>query len=115
MSIILAIYIVSFILKTVYIENVFAVLIMGLILMLVNLLLKPILLAVALPFSIITFGLFSLVVNALTILIADGIVAGVSMGGFLNSLLTAVFVVVFNNLIIDIYYSRPAADTNSRK
>lgn len=101
LSIILAIYIVSLLLDTVYIRNIFAVLIMGLVLLIVNLVLKPILLVLALPFNILTFGLFSFVVNALTIMIADGFVSGVNMGGFLNSLLVALIIVVCNNLLLD--------------
>lgn len=79
---------------------------MGLILLLVNLLLKPIFLVIALPFNILTFGLCSFVVNALTIMIADSFVSGVNMGGFLNSLLAAFLIVIFNNLLIDM--NKPA-------
>ena len=100
-SMILSIYIVSRILDTVYINSAFSLLIMGLALLAVNLVLKPILLIIALPFNILTFGLFSLIVNALTIMLAAGLVPGVDMGGFLNSLLAALFIVVANNLLID--------------
>ncbi|MDF2911562.1 MAG: putative rane protein, partial [Sporolactobacillus laevolacticus] len=101
LSIILAIYLVSLLIPTVYIQSVFAILLMGLVLLLVNLVIKPILLILALPFNILTFGLFSFVVNALTIMIADGFVSGVNMGGFLNSLLTALIIVVLHQLLPD--------------
>ena len=84
-SIILSIYIVSLLIHTVYVGNVFSLLIMGLVLLLVNLVVKPILLLIALPFNILTFGLFSFVVNALTIIIASGLVPGISIGGFLST------------------------------
>ncbi|NCB73493.1 MAG: phage holin family protein [Clostridia bacterium] len=100
-SIILSIFIVSKILSSVSVTGISAILVMGLVLLLVNLLLKPIFLVVALPFNLITFGLCSFVVNALTIMIADCFVSGVSMGGFLNSLLAAFLIVIFNNLLID--------------
>ncbi len=105
-SIILSIYIVSKILDSVSVRGIPAILIMGLILLLVNLLLKPIFLVIALPFNILTFGLCSFVVNALTIMIADSFVSGVNMGGFLNSLLAAFLIVIFNNLLIDM--NKPA-------
>lgn len=105
-SIILSIYIVSKIIDSVSVTGVPAILIMGLILLLVNLLLKPIFLIIALPINILSFGLCSFVVNALTIMIADGFVSGVNMGGFLNSLLAAFLIVIFNNLLID--FARPA-------
>ncbi|MFB0921624.1 MAG: phage holin family protein [Oscillospiraceae bacterium] len=102
-SIILSIYIVSLLINSVYIGNVFSLLIMGLVLLLVNLVLKPIRLLISLPFNLLTFGLFSFVVNALTIMIASGLVPGISMGGFLNSLLTSLIIVIFNNILIDAY------------
>jgi len=101
LSIVLSIYIVSKIISTVHIGSILALLIIGLVLLLVNLVLKPILLIIALPFNILTFGLCSFVVNAFTIMLAAGLVPGISMGGFLNSLLAALFIVIFNNLLID--------------
>ena len=102
-SIILSIYIISLLIHTVCFENIFSLLIMGLVLLLVNLVLKPILLLIALPFNLLTFGLFSFVVNALTIMIASGLVPGIRMGGFLNSLLASLIIVIFNNILIDAY------------
>lgn len=100
LSIIFSIYLVSKILSCVYIGSSIAILIMGLVLLLVNLVLKPILLLIALPFNILTLGLFSFVVNAITIMLAAGIVPGISMGGFWSSMLTAFFIVIFNSLLI---------------
>lgn len=98
-SIILTIYIISQVLHTVYIRGIFALLIMGLVLLLVNLVLKPLLLAITLPLNILTLGLFSFVVSAITIMIADALVPGVYMGGFWNSLLAALIIAVFNTLL----------------
>lgn len=100
-SIVLSIFIVSMLLNTVYTKNIPSILIMGLVLLLVNLVVKPILLLLALPLNILTFGLFSFVVNALTIMMADGFVPSVNMGGFLNSFLAALLIVVFQNLLMD--------------
>ena len=100
-SIVLSIYIVSKILSSVSATGIPAILIMGLVLLLVNLILKPIFLVIALPFNLLSFGLCSFVVNALTIMIADSFVSGVNMGGFLSSLLAAFLIVIFNNMLID--------------
>ncbi len=102
-SIILSIYIVSLLIHSVYVGNVFSLLIMGLVLLLVNLVVKPILLLIALPFNLLTFGFFSFVVNALTIITASGLVPGISMGGFLNALLASLIIVILNNVLIDAY------------
>lgn len=97
-SIILTIYLLSFVLHTIHVGSIPALLIMGLVLLVVNLILKPILLLITLPVSLLTLGLFSFIVNAWTIMIADHFVANISMGGFLNSLLAAFIIVIFNHL-----------------
>jgi len=101
LSIIFSIFVVSMLFDSVYIRNIAAILVMGLVLLLVNLVVRPLLLLLALPLNILTFGLFSFVVNALTIMLADGFVSGVNMGGFFNSLLAALLIVVFQNLLMD--------------
>lgn len=100
-SIILTIYLLSFVLHTIHIGSIPALLFMGLVLLIINLILKPILLLVTLPFSLLTFGLFSFIVNAWTIMIADHFVANISMGGFLNSLLAAFLITIFHHLFKD--------------
>jgi putative membrane protein len=100
-SIILTIYLLSFVLDTIQIGSIQALLIMGLVLLIVNIILKPILLLVTLPVSLLTLGLFSFIVNAWTIMIADHFVKNISMGGFLNSLLAAFVIVIFNHLFKD--------------
>lgn len=95
--IILTIYFLSFIIDTIHIKGITPLLIMGLVLLIVNLLLKPILLVITLPLSIITIGLFTFIVNAWTIIIADHLVSGINMGGFLNCLITAFIIFILNN------------------
>lgn len=102
LSIILTIYLLSKVIATVYVGDIPSLLIMGLVLLIVNLILKPILLLLTLPFSLLTLGLFNFIVNAWTIMIADHFVAKVNMGGFLNSLLAAFIIVILQHLLRDI-------------
>ena len=97
-SIVLAIYLLSLVLNTIYIGSFGSLLIMGMVLLLVNLILKPILMLITLP---VNLGLFSFVVNAWTIMIADYFVENISMGGFMNSLLAAFIIAILNNLLKD--------------
>lgn len=100
-SIVLTIYLLSFVSHTIDIGSIPALLILGLVLLAVNLIIKPILLVVTLPASLLTFGLFRFIVNAWTIMIADYLVADISMGGFLNSLLAAFIIVIVHQLLLD--------------
>lgn len=83
-SIVLAIYLMSFVFNSVYIGNLSALLIMGMVLLLVNMIIKPFLMLITLPANLLTLGLFSFIVNAWTIMIADSLVGNISMGGFYN-------------------------------
>ncbi len=99
LSIIITIYLLSTIIDTIYIDDTLSLLFMGLVLLIVNLLLKPLLLLITLPFNILTLGLFTFVVNAWTIMLADYFTAGINMGGFLNSLLAAFIIAVLQQFL----------------
>lgn len=86
---------------TITIHSIPALLVLGLVLLVVNLFIKPLILLLTLPFSIITFGLFTFVVNAWTIMIADSFVSSVNMGGFLNSLLAAFIIAILQHILRD--------------
>ncbi len=101
-SIIIAIYVLSFVIHTIQIGSFASLLFMGFVLLVVNLICKPVLLLITLPVNLLTLGLFSLIVNAWTIMIADFFVVNISMGGFFNSLLTAFIIVLFNHLFKDL-------------
>ena len=98
LSIILTIYLLSLVFPTIWIGSISALLAMGLVLLIVNLIIKPILLLITLPLNLLTLGLFSLIVNAWTIMIADSFVANISITGFLYSLLAAFIIVCFNQV-----------------
>lgn len=100
-SIVLAIYLMSFVFNSVYIGSISALLIMGMVLLLVNLIIKPFLMLITLPANLLTLGLFSFIVNAWTIMIADSLVENISMGGFFNSLIAAFIITILNNLFQD--------------
>lgn len=100
-SYIAVIYLLSMAISSVTIYSTGALLTVGLVLLFVNLLVKPLLLLVTLPLNVMTLGLFSFVVNAWTIMIADHFVRGITMGGFFNSLLAALFISVLKGMLDD--------------
>ena len=57
-------------------------LVLAVVLALINVFLKPIITALTLPLNLVTLGLFSLVVNALLIMLAGMIVPGFTVDGF---------------------------------
>lgn len=105
LSTILTIYLLSTGIDSIYIGSTNALLLLGFVLLIVNLILKPLLLIITIPFSILTLGLFSFIVNAWMIMIADYLVPSIRMGGFFNSLIAAFFIVIIHHLLRD--FSKP--------
>lgn len=101
LSIIITIYLLSLLIDTVTIRDSVDLLVMGFVLFIINLILKPILLLITLPFSILTLGLFTFIVNAWTIMLADYFVSGIHMGGFLNSLIAAFLIAITHHFLRD--------------
>ena len=73
--------------------------VLAVVLALINIFVKPVITLLTLPINIVTLGLFSLVINALLIMLAGAIVPGFAVDGFwpafffaiLLSLITALF------------------------
>ncbi|MBY0110541.1 phage holin family protein [Patescibacteria group bacterium] len=64
--------------------------VLAVVLALINVFVKPIITILTLPINIITLGLFSLVVNALLIMLASAIVPGFAVAGFWSALFFAI-------------------------
>lgn len=77
-------------------------LIVAIILGLINLTVRPILLFLTLPLNILTLGLFTFVINALMILLADALVSGFEAGNFLTALIISLFVSLASIVVSDL-------------
>src|SRR5690554_5723149 len=88
-----AIFLMSYILPD-YIsyETPVVVIVTGTVLWLINTLVRPIIKLITLPLTILTLGLFSLIVNTLMVMLTDALVAGINLGGFWPSLALALVV-----------------------
>jgi putative membrane protein len=91
----------SYLLDGVEIDKFTTALILALVLAVLNALVKPILIILTLPITIITLGLFLLVINALIIIIADRFIDGFNVQGFWWALLFSILL----SLVSSILYS----------
>ncbi|TLM67192.1 MAG: phage holin family protein [Deltaproteobacteria bacterium] len=91
-----AIIITAYLLPGVAVEGFFAALVTALVLGLVNAVIRPILILFTLPLNILTLGLFTLVINALMILLAAAIVPGFAVSGFWWALLFGIVLAIVN-------------------
>ena len=78
----IALFAVPYILRTVYVQDLGTALIAALLLGLVNTLIRPILVLLTLPVTVLTLGLFLFVINALMFYFAASILDGFNVTGF---------------------------------
>jgi len=78
----IAILIAAYILPGVSIAGILTALIVAVVLGAANAVIRPIILLLTLPLTILTLGLFTLVVNALMVMLASALVPGFSVDGF---------------------------------
>ncbi len=76
--------------------TLFGALVAAVVLGALNLFIRPILLVLTLPINILTLGLFSLVVNALLVLLVSYLVPGFFVAGFGTALLFALVLAIVN-------------------
>ncbi|WP_297522977.1 phage holin family protein [uncultured Clostridium sp.] len=86
-------------------QSVVGIVKFAIVLTIFNAVLKPIFNLIALPITCLTFGIFSLVINVIIVVLADKVITGVALNGFwasaglaiLVSVITTIFHLVFNN------------------
>jgi putative membrane protein len=72
----------------------------------ISLIVKPILQILALPITILTFGLFALIINALLFMLVAAIVPGFSIAGFIPALFGSIVLSILNWLFHSIFKPR---------
>lgn len=81
------------------VESFLTSVLVAIVLGLLNLTVKPILVLFTLPVTIVTLGLFLLVINAIVILLCDVIVGGFDVSSFWMALLFSIILSVFQSIV----------------
>jgi putative membrane protein len=99
----LAVLIAAYILPGVTVRNFLAGLLAALVLGLINAILRPVLVILTLPLTLVTLGLFIFVINALLVLLTSAIVPGFEVRSFwwalLFSLLFSVVSLILHRIV----------------
>ena len=90
----IAIMLTPYLVSGIYVEGFFAAFFAAAVLGILNALLRPLLLIITLPINIVTFGLFTFVINALLLRMVSGVVPGFHVYGFWSA--------IFGSLIISL-------------
>tara|TARA_R110000851_G_scaffold327695_1_gene497566 strand:- start:65944 stop:66285 length:342 start_codon:yes stop_codon:yes gene_type:complete len=98
----LAVVVLSKILPGVAVEGYGSAIIVAIVIALLRLIVKPILVLLTLPITIVTFGLFLLIINAIIILIADYFVGGFAVATIWWALLFSLLLSLFQSILFSL-------------
>jgi len=96
----LAVWIAAYLLPGVHLQNdAKTIIIVVLVLALLNAIIKPILVILTIPITIVTLGLFLLVINALMVVWTSRLVSGFEVDGWLTALLFSLIVSAVSSIL----------------
>ena len=99
---ILVLVITRFFPSIAYVENFTTSIIVAVVLGLLNLFVKPLLILLTFPVTVLTLGLFLLVINAVIIIICSKLVDGFKVDGFLGALLFSIILSILQSILFAI-------------
>ena len=95
----ISIFAVSYILSGIQIDSFVTALIVAVVMAVLNVTLKPLLILITIPLTVITFGLFLLVVNVLVLYAAEALIGGFHIAGFWWALAFSLLVSLVNSIL----------------
>jgi putative membrane protein len=95
----LFVIVLAYLMPGVTIDSFITALIVAAVLGLLNIFIKPILVLFTLPVTVLTLGLFLLIINAIIIMLCDALVDGFNIDGFLNALLFSLVLSFLQSLV----------------
>lgn len=95
----LAAILAAYILPGVQIDSIAAAIITAVVIALLNTFIRPILIVITLPFTVLSMGLFLAIINALIIMLASGLVSHFHVNNFGSALLFSLLLTAINYLL----------------
>ncbi len=95
----LALWVASFLFSGLKFSGPGALLVSALLLGFANAILRPLLVILTLPLTLVTFGLFLLVINAMMIQLVSTLVKGFKLSGFWTAFFASIFIAAFGFFI----------------
>jgi putative membrane protein len=98
----LSIFIVSYLLSGVHVDSIWTALIVALILSVLNVTLKPLLIILTIPITILTLGLFLIVINVIILMTVDYLLEGFIIDGFFWAIIFSILVSIVNGILYEL-------------
>lgn len=99
----ISIYVIDLLFKSIHFYSSGAILVLAIVLGLVNIFIKPILKLLSLPLTILTFGIFSLVVNAIVLMIAFKFTPNAYIASFGTAFWASIVLSIVNSFVRQIF------------
>lgn len=97
-----AVIVLAYILPGVAVSGYLSAVIVAVVIALLNMIVRPLLIFFTLPATIVTFGLFIFVINAIIILLADKLVDGFAVSGFWAALFFSILLSIFRSALFSL-------------
>lgn len=95
----IAILITAYLLKGIQVSGFGSALLAAAILGILNAFFRPVLLLLTLPLNLLTFGLFTFVINAILLMMASGVITGFQVNGFWSAVFGSILIGLISWLI----------------
>jgi putative membrane protein len=95
----IVIFIAAYLLEGVKIKSFWTAVGVAILLGLINMFIKPIIVLLTLPVTVLTLGLFILVINAWILMIIDNMVDGLKIDGFLWAAVYSILISILNGVL----------------
>ena len=84
-------------------DNYLTAFVIAIVIALLNMFVRPLLVFLTLPATVVTFGLFLLVINAIIVLIAGKMVDGFYVSGFFTALIFSILLSIFRSYLFSFF------------
>ena len=111
----LALLTVAYVLPGIHVDGFTAALVAALILGLINTLLRPLLILLTLPVTVVTLGLFILVINGLLFWFAGSVLKGFEVSGFWVGVLGALLYSIFSSVLTMLVFQKNSSSDSNIK
>jgi len=98
----LAVVLLAKLLPGVSVDGYLTAIIVAVVLALLNFIVKPILVLLTLPVTVLTLGLFLLIINAIIIFLADGFVSGFDVDGWFIAIIFSLLLSLVQSILFSI-------------
>lgn len=93
----------AYLLRGVYVKNFWTAIGVAILLGLINTFIKPVIVILTLPLTVLTLGLFILVINAWIIMLIDKMMEGFGVNSFGWAVVFSIFISLVNAILLKIF------------